>query len=53
MTCHCAAYLPMNGLPVGLLLDFHALRLKDGLRRFVGGVTFFSVAPVALARPPC
>lgn len=29
-------YLRMSGLPVGLLLNFHALRLKDGLRRFVG-----------------
>jgi hypothetical protein len=23
-------------LPIGLLLNFHAVRLKDGLRRFVG-----------------
>ena len=29
-------YLSMSGLPVGLLFNFHALRLKDGLRRFVG-----------------
>ena len=29
-------YLRMSGLPVGLLLNFNALRLKDGLRRFVG-----------------
>jgi GxxExxY protein len=29
-------YLRMSGLPVGLLLNFHAARLKDGLRRFVG-----------------
>jgi GxxExxY protein len=29
-------YLRMSGLPVGLLFNFHALRLKDGLRRFVG-----------------
>jgi PD-(D/E)XK nuclease superfamily len=28
------SYLRMSGLPVGLLLDFRALRLKDGLRRF-------------------
>jgi len=26
----------MSGIPVGLLLNFHAVRLKDGLRRFVG-----------------
>jgi GxxExxY protein len=29
-------YLRMTGIPVGLLLNFHAIRLKDGLRRFVG-----------------
>ena len=29
-------YPRMSGLPVGLLLKFLALRLKDGLRRFVG-----------------
>jgi GxxExxY protein len=29
-------YLRMSGIPVGLLLNFHAKRLKDGLRRFVG-----------------
>ncbi len=28
-------YLRMNGLPVGLLMNFHAIRLKDGLTRFV------------------
>jgi PD-(D/E)XK nuclease superfamily len=28
-------YLRMSGLPVGLLFNFHASRLKDGLRRFV------------------
>ena len=28
-------YLRMSGIPVGLLLNFHAVRLKDGLRRFV------------------
>jgi hypothetical protein len=26
----------MSSIPVGLLLNFHAIRLKDGLRRFVG-----------------
>jgi GxxExxY protein len=30
-------YLRMSGLPVGLLFNFNALRLKDRLRRFVGG----------------
>jgi hypothetical protein len=28
--------LRMSGLPVGLLFNFHALRPKDSLRRFVG-----------------
>ena len=28
--------LRMSGLAVGLLFNVHALRLKDGLRRFVG-----------------
>ena len=28
-------YLRMSGIPIGLLLNFHAARLKDGLRRFV------------------
>ncbi len=28
-------YLRMNRFRVGLLLNFHALRLIDGLRRFV------------------
>jgi hypothetical protein len=26
-------YLRMSGLPVGLLMNFHAIRLKDGLKR--------------------
>jgi GxxExxY protein len=29
-------YLRMSGVPVGLLMNFNAVRLKDGLRRFVG-----------------
>jgi GxxExxY protein len=28
--------LRMSGVPIGLLFNFHVLRLKDGLRRFVG-----------------
>ena len=28
-------YLRMSGLPVGLLMNFHAMRMKDGLKRFV------------------
>jgi GxxExxY protein len=28
-------YLRMSGVPAGLLMNFHALRLIDGLKRFV------------------
>jgi GxxExxY protein len=28
-------YLRMSGIRVGLLMNFHALRLKDGLQRFI------------------
>jgi GxxExxY protein len=28
-------YLRMSGIPIGLILNFHASRLIDGLRRFV------------------
>jgi GxxExxY protein len=28
-------YLRMSGIRIGLLLNFHAIRLKDGLRRLV------------------
>jgi GxxExxY protein len=28
-------YLRMSQIPVGLLMNFRAIRLKDGLRRFV------------------
>jgi GxxExxY protein len=28
-------YLRMSGLPIGLLMNFRATRLKDGLKRFV------------------
>ncbi|PPQ33697.1 GxxExxY protein [Rhodopila globiformis] len=28
-------YLRLSHLPIGLLMNFHALRLVDGLRRFV------------------
>jgi hypothetical protein len=27
--------LSLNVLPVGLSMNFHAMRLKDGLKRFV------------------
>jgi GxxExxY protein len=42
-------YLRMSGLPVGLLMNFHAMRLKDGLKRFVAsGAT----SSAALRGPP-
>jgi GxxExxY protein len=28
-------YLRMSHIRIGLLMNFHALRLKDGLRRFI------------------
>jgi len=28
-------YLPTSHLRIGLLMNFHAPRLKDGLRRFI------------------
>jgi GxxExxY protein len=28
-------YLSMSQIRVGLLMNFHAIRLKDGLRRFI------------------
>ena len=31
-------YLRLSGLPVGLLINFNVLRLKDGVRRLVSGL---------------
>lgn len=31
------SYLKLSGCPVGLLLNFHSYRLRDGIRRFVNG----------------
>ena len=31
------SYLKLGGFPVGLLLNFHAFRLRDGMKRFVNG----------------
>jgi GxxExxY protein len=28
-------YLRMSHIRIGLLMNFHAIRLKDGLRRFI------------------
>jgi hypothetical protein len=36
VTRGCRSYLSTGGLPVAQLFNFHALRLKDGLRRFAG-----------------
>lgn len=32
------SYLRLSGCPVGLLFNFHAYRLRDGMKRFVNGV---------------
>jgi GxxExxY protein len=32
------SYLKLSGKPVGLLINFHVARLKDGIKRFVNGV---------------
>lgn len=29
------SYLKLSGLPVGLLINFHEVRLKDGIRRLI------------------
>ena len=29
------SYLKLTGKPIGLLINFHSLRLKDGIKRFV------------------
>lgn len=29
------SYLKLAGKPIGLLINFHSLRLKDGIKRFV------------------
>ena len=29
------SYLKLAGKPVGLLINFHSLRVKDGIKRFV------------------
>ena len=31
------SYLRLSGLPVGLLLNFHTERLRDGIRRIING----------------
>ena len=33
------SYLRLGGKPIGLLINFHELHLKDGLRRFVNKFT--------------
>jgi hypothetical protein len=34
ITCIEQTYLCMTGLPIGLLFDFHAPRLKNAMQRF-------------------
>jgi len=34
------SYLRLNDKPLGLLINFHVERLKDGLRRVVNGYTW-------------
>jgi GxxExxY protein len=29
------SYLKLSGKPIGLLINFHSLRLRDGIKRFV------------------
>ena len=29
------SYLKLSGKPIGLLINFHSLHLKDGIKRFV------------------
>jgi GxxExxY protein len=29
------SYLKVSGKPIGLLINFHSLHLKDGIKRFV------------------
>jgi GxxExxY protein len=43
------SYPRMSGLPVGLPINFHAMRLKDGLNRFAGHP---AASSVALSGPP-
>lgn len=31
------SYLKLSGYPIGLLINFHALRIKDGLKRMILG----------------
>jgi GxxExxY protein len=44
-------YLRMSGVPKGLLMNFHAPRLKDRLKRLVAFSLTASLA--ALLLPPC
>jgi len=35
------SYLRLSGKPIGLLINFHALHLKNGIRRFVNKLGLF------------
>jgi hypothetical protein len=43
---HLQTSLRMSRLPVGRLLNFHATRLEDGLKRFVGSRSTYSPRPL-------
>jgi GxxExxY protein len=45
-------YLRMSGIQVGLLLNFHAVRPKDGLSRFVASPNSASAVLSGPPRPP-
>lgn len=36
---HLLSYLKLSGLHVGLIINFHAIRIKDGLKRLVLGTS--------------
>lgn len=46
------SYLKLSGYPVGLLINFHVPRLRDGLRRFVNDLRDRSRFSPRPPRPP-
>ncbi len=45
------SYLKLSRKPVGLLINFHTARLKDGIRRFLNGPQPETVCPAPPANP--
>ena len=37
------SYLKLSGKPIGLLINFHSLHLKDGIKRFVVGADYYGL----------